>query len=309
MRDTIVNKQSQFPAAGIPHYCTVLSFHHSDPVPTVPNKPNLGQPGRHPGSDYAKQSQFPRRAWGGAVGQSCETKPIRDKSGEAAQPTKRRLCEKEPNLGESGYLGDRTEGGRAQGKCAKQTQFPAGRQPRTIPIFHDSTVPVRCVSCETKPIPATASGGAKAWRERSYGEYYMRQASAKQSQSGGAAHRAKQSQFPASQALGNIQLCETKPISRLRISDCGWRIQDSLAAGRPLRTAEPRPVVQTNPIWPGGIPHHSTIPLFHRSSSMPIVQNKPNSGVRGPICRRTRRCLRRSRSGSTGGSACSSPSR
>jgi hypothetical protein len=37
-----VNKQTQFRAAGIPHYSTVLSFHHSSPMPIVQTKPNLG---------------------------------------------------------------------------------------------------------------------------------------------------------------------------------------------------------------------------------------------------------------------------
>jgi hypothetical protein len=31
-------KQSQFPAARIPHHFAVLSFHHSSPVPVVRNK-------------------------------------------------------------------------------------------------------------------------------------------------------------------------------------------------------------------------------------------------------------------------------
>jgi hypothetical protein len=37
-----MNKQTQFRAAGTPHYSTVLSFHHSSPVPVVQTKPNLG---------------------------------------------------------------------------------------------------------------------------------------------------------------------------------------------------------------------------------------------------------------------------
>jgi hypothetical protein len=34
-----------------------LFYHSTIPIPIVQNKPNLGQPGRHPRSDYAKQSQ------------------------------------------------------------------------------------------------------------------------------------------------------------------------------------------------------------------------------------------------------------
>jgi hypothetical protein len=39
------------------------------------------------------------------------------------------LRETKPNQGELGYLGDRTAAGRAQGKCAKQTQFGPSGQP------------------------------------------------------------------------------------------------------------------------------------------------------------------------------------
>ncbi len=54
-------KQTQFPPDGIPHHSTMLSFHHSNPMPIVQNEPNLegyraGAPDR-PRADCAKQSQ------------------------------------------------------------------------------------------------------------------------------------------------------------------------------------------------------------------------------------------------------------
>jgi len=57
-----------------------------------------------------------------AWGQLCETKPIRNKSGVDAQPTKRRLCKTKPNLGRLGYLGD-GDGGAHCAKHAKRSQF------------------------------------------------------------------------------------------------------------------------------------------------------------------------------------------
>jgi len=48
---------------------------------------------------------------------------------------------------------------------------------------------------------------------------------------------------------------------------------------------------ETNPIRPAGVPHHSNIPLFRRSSRMLIVRNKANSARLGqgqaPATRRT----------------------
>jgi hypothetical protein len=62
----------------------------------------------------------------GVAGQSCETKPIRNNSGESlsracrrnAQATKRRLCETKPNSGELGHLGNGIrDGGRGENLC------------------------------------------------------------------------------------------------------------------------------------------------------------------------------------------------
>ncbi len=39
-------KQSQFPTVGISHHSSVLSFHHSNPMPNVQNKPNSPPAGR-----------------------------------------------------------------------------------------------------------------------------------------------------------------------------------------------------------------------------------------------------------------------
>jgi hypothetical protein len=70
-------------------------------------------------ANCAKRTRFPVRRETEAMGQSCETKPIRNESSEDAQPsirsradsTKRRLCETKPNLGGLGYLGDGRVGG------------------------------------------------------------------------------------------------------------------------------------------------------------------------------------------------------
>jgi hypothetical protein len=102
------------------------------PLPRQPNLPRvragpgMGPEGRGTRCKCAKRTQFPTtrgdEAWGaGAVGQSCETKPIRNKSGEDAQSTKRQLCETKPNLGWLRYQGHGKLGRGAD--CAKRTQF------------------------------------------------------------------------------------------------------------------------------------------------------------------------------------------
>jgi len=54
MREVVVNEQSRFPLAGIPHHSTILSFHHSNP-------PGAGWDGATGATDggpnYAKQTQ------------------------------------------------------------------------------------------------------------------------------------------------------------------------------------------------------------------------------------------------------------
>jgi hypothetical protein len=87
------------PAGEIPHRSTVLSFHHSNPMPIVRNQPNP-----------AKQTQFP------VVGQDpssglCKTKPILPAD-----------VQNEPNLF-AGTWWDGPQGHGTRGKCAKRTQF------------------------------------------------------------------------------------------------------------------------------------------------------------------------------------------
>ena len=98
----------------------------------APNKPNC--PKR--GTEAASAGRLrPRR------GEMCKTKPIPGHAGGAGDEGQMR--ETKPNQGELGYLGDRTVAGRAQGKCAKQTQFARrgrGRRPWD--------------AVQTKPIPA-----------------------------------------------------------------------------------------------------------------------------------------------------------
>ena len=153
-----------------------------------------------------------------------------------------------------------------------------------IPIFRYSTIPVRCALCETKPIgPVGPDLGGRIARNKP--------------------------NFPAGGPGLEVRLCETKPnlgelgylgdgapgrasgAKRTQFSDCGLRIMSLRAKRGNLDCG----LCETKPIRnkPGEIPHHSTIPSFRRSNPMPIVQNG-YSGIREPICRRTRRCLRRS---------------
>jgi len=134
----------------------------------------------------------------------------------------------------------RRVGRRPRGNCAKQTQFPAGRQAPTIPIIHCSTIPARCRSCETNPIPGYAGGrglrdvgrvtrGNRAKRSQTWAGRgiwgTVRQ---------GGVNRAKQSQFPAGPA-------GTGPGGR------GTKMQNEANFWAPA----------------GGIP---SIPLFHYST-------------------------------------------
>jgi hypothetical protein len=128
--------------------------------PNVRNKPNFpaGPGGTRLGEGGArvlyKQTQFlpPCRSGGrrSREGKSRKTKPI---SGVRLGP-EGETCETKPNLGKPGCLGDRT-GGRAQGRCVKQTQFPAGPAgtgPRERGPIAQNKPNLRGQMCRTKPI-------------------------------------------------------------------------------------------------------------------------------------------------------------
>jgi hypothetical protein len=75
-----------------------LAVHPGGQGPTIPNEPNLGQPGRCPQANSAKQSQFRQSAAG----------------------AKERNAPNEPN---SRPYADPEIGVPGRGKCAKQTQL------------------------------------------------------------------------------------------------------------------------------------------------------------------------------------------
>ncbi len=108
--------------------------------------------------------------------------------------------------------------------CTNKANFRQTRYP-TIPLFHHSNIPVPILSCETKPILPRAMGRVNAFCKRSYDEFRLAKAAAKQSQfwmaSGGT-------------GLG-------------RRFDCGFWIEYGVAAEPPGR---PRPSCTNKPNWP-----------------------------------------------------------
>ncbi len=135
-----MNKQSQLPAAGIPHYSTILSFHHSKSMrwcKTKPICPGIG----FQGSGISGLTADPRPL---TPELSCETNPI---SGWGKM--------KLTAVAANGYRSFWAFAGRA-----KQSQFPA-----IMPIGR-SAFPGGPL-CKTKPIPGGAGwdGAAGAWDE------------------------------------------------------------------------------------------------------------------------------------------------
>jgi hypothetical protein len=116
-------KQTQFSPPRRSRHPIIPVFHHSKRMAIVRNKLNSQQwTGRGRGPVMRHRLDAPLRA----------TKP---------------------NLGELGYLGDRT-GRRAQGKCVKQAQFPAGRLGQGL--GDEGRL------CRTKPIYPRAPGNGRA---------------------------------------------------------------------------------------------------------------------------------------------------
>jgi hypothetical protein len=157
--------------------------------------------------------------------------------------------------------------------------------------FPQQAGPGRGQSCETKPI--------SRWRISDCGLGPGLRRDAPCGLSPQRANCAKQSQFPggagwdeAPEARGGGQMCETNPISRLRISDFGLRIGHSPAGGRlpcgrsPLARAGRS--CETNPISPvgqglGGRNVQNEAKLAQdgesggrRAGELPIVQNEAN---------------------------------
>ncbi len=162
-------------------------------------KPISGGPGRRPRRDRTKQSQLTRRdrkaeqlvfplfsaffvsfGYGGFSSgprsghlgddDSCETKPIgtgvsgltfevsREQSVAASSeplPAWGRDCRtKQSHFGQARLV----PGGR---RC-RTNPIPGGRNTPIVPLFHHSSIPIRCLPCETKPIPGTR----RPWRDR-----------------------------------------------------------------------------------------------------------------------------------------------
>jgi hypothetical protein len=97
--------------------------------------------------------------------------------------------------------------------CAKQTQFPPRRQEGQRLGGKGVMVNSTC----DRPRQNKANLGKPGWGSA---ESIMQN----KANSGGVANRAKQTQFLASRALGNTQLCKTKPICpAARVSDTANR--------------------------------------------------------------------------------------
>jgi hypothetical protein len=169
----------------------------------IKSKANLGR--RAPGGRLSKQTQsrLPRAGRGPRDGrrggQFCKTKPIC--AGLAAghgllpRPSPlRQSCETKPNLGAPAVSGGRRRGTRA--RCAKQTQFPVG------PVGTGPRARGAIVRNKPNLLPPGGIGGASPT---------LRGLNcAKQSQSGGAADRAKQSQFRRADRPGPIMRNKAK---------------------------------------------------------------------------------------------------
>ena len=107
-----------------------------------------------------------------------------------------------------------------------------------VPVFHHSTIPVRCRMCETKPIGCLRPAmGAE-----------------RQGEQAGASCTNKPN-WPSGRGLRRRQSCETKPMPRLRIAD--WRLRigdrphrDTCPAAYRLPPAEGK-MYETKPIGQG----------------------------------------------------------
>jgi hypothetical protein len=164
------------PADGIPHHSNILLFQHSSPAPIVQNEPNpAGRPGPRR-RKCAKRTQF-GLAW--AAQGPGRTEDVK-RSQFAASPAwcQRADCAKQTQLHRRTMSGGTPNPPRAEGQPCKTNPISGGRDTPTIPIFHYSSVPIRCQLCETNPIPGRA-GWDGAWGTK------------------GGGSRAKQSQFPS----------------------------------------------------------------------------------------------------------------
>ncbi len=130
----------------------------------VRNKANLGLGGTRPGGGHAKQTQFgtvPQRGVrdmaykqtqfprvrAGAGDRLCETKPIGQAHPQAVQD----VLYKQTHF-------RRVQAGVGVQLC-KTNPMPNGHVAPAIPLFHHSSVPIRCRSCETKPIATPCRSG------------------------------------------------------------------------------------------------------------------------------------------------------
>ncbi len=217
---------------------------------TKPICPRTGKQGH----GWSKSCETNPISWG----QMCKTKPIW-LVGRSPERQMRKTNPIWPGLGKT-PTGERCKTnpicwiGLGPGERNAQNEPNSGRRGRRespmIPVFHHSSVPIRCRSCKTNPICSAAPGGARPQRRGTRGECAKRS----QFRRRGAGRRGggrwvlyKQTQFLPSCRSGD---------RRSREGKCAK--QSQLAAGEPVPE----------------IPHHSTILLFEHSNPMPMARNE-----------------------------------
>jgi hypothetical protein len=218
----------------------------------APNEPNLvraprkgrGWPPDPGGHDRAKQSQFPAEQ---KEGQRLGGKRVMV-NGISDRPQ-----QNEAKLGRPGVSG----GWRGWSQSCKAK-----------PICGGVNRPARGVGCTNK-----ANSGLPGWRQRGL--------LCETKPIWGCAGRdpqadyAKRSQTWAGWDIwGTARPGRPNGAKRTQFSDCGLRIQDSLAAGRPCGPPGPGPVVQTNPIRQGQSCQTNPIPTV-TAFGAPIIPPFP----------------------------------
>jgi hypothetical protein len=201
----------------------MLSFHHSGLTPIVRNEPNLAGRLGPGGRNMRNKPNRPAGSGPGVEEHGCDYAkqsqfPVRP---DAAWETRAdvRSCETKPNLGRMGHLRDGAPG--------------------------------TCLSCETKPIPGGATERVSALWERSYGEYYIRWVSAKQSQFGEARRGSGESIM---QNKANLPGGSRGPIVPNK-PNCPKRRTEAVSRRRPVgrgqSSGDEGQMRKTKPIWPG----------------------------------------------------------
>jgi hypothetical protein len=151
-------KTNPIARSGAPRRCLDCGFRIADWIRScagTPPAPCCPRPRR---ADCAKRTQF--------RGRSCETKPILDCGlGTDLLCRTARPATCVPGLRGPVVQTNPISRRRQRHRLYKQTQW--ARRIPIVPVFHHSTVPVQCLLCETKPIPAAPGGtrprGRGAW--------------------------------------------------------------------------------------------------------------------------------------------------